>query len=215
MKICISFLILFLTVIQCFGQRNKVELSHYILPDFTNGTVIMKSGGKNVALLNYNSLTEEMIFDDKGKKLAIGPVEQIDTIIIEGRKFFPVQGKFVELLYHNEYELYAIHKCSVVEPGKPAAYGGTSQTSSTTSYSSIFAGGQAYELALPDGFTTKPYTDYYLKIDGKLNMFLSIRQLSKLFGDKSEQFKKYTKENKVNYEKQETLIALIKFMEEQ
>jgi hypothetical protein len=51
-------------------------------------------------------------------------------------------------------------------------------------------------------------------MDGKMNKFLSVRQLSKLFGDKSEQFKKYTKENKVNYEKQETLIALIKYMEE-
>jgi len=31
----------------------------------------MKSGIRNDALLNYNSLTEQMIFEKKGKKLAI------------------------------------------------------------------------------------------------------------------------------------------------
>jgi hypothetical protein len=213
MRKIILLLALILIVTPAFSQKKGVELSHYIFPEFIKGTVLMKAGGKNMTMLNYNSMTEEMIFDSNGKKLAMGMIEQIDTIYIDGRIFIPFEKKFVEIIYRNKYEFYAIHKCSVIDPGKPAAYGGTSQTSSTTSYSSIFSGGQAYELSLPDGFKTKPYTDYLLKKDGKLTTILSLRQLSKQFDEKSDQFKKYVKENKVNYENQKSLIGLIKFLE--
>jgi len=214
MKTILSLLILCL--IASFGQSqvHKVELSHYILPEFIKGTVLMKSGTKNSTMLNYNALTEEMIFDTNGKKLSISKLEEIDTVYIEDRKFFPLKDKFVELIYRNKFELYAVHKCSVIDPGKPAAYGGTSQTSSTTSYSSLSAGGQVYQLKLPDGYTTKPYTEYFLKKEGKLTMFVTMRQLSKLFSKKSDQFKKYIKENKVDIEDPDAVAGLVKYLEQ-
>ena len=196
-------------------QTLGVELSHYIFPEFVKGTVLMKSGVKNPTMLNYNSLTEEMIFDTNGKKLSIARLEDIDTVYIEDRKFFPINDKFVELIYRNKIELYASHKCSVIYPGKPAAYGGTSQTSATTSYSSLISGGQAYQMKLPDGYTTKPYNIYWLKRDGKMSLFINLRQLSKLFDDKSDRYKKYVKEHKVDYDKEESLVELIKDMEQQ
>jgi len=215
MKATFFIPILSLLVSTGYSQIHKLEISHYIFPEFRKGTVLMKAGGSQATMLNYNSLTEEMIFDQNGKKLAIGPVSQIDTIYIEGRKFFPLKEKFVEIIYHNKYDLYAAHRCRLVDPGKPAAYGGTSQTSSTTTYSTFMSGGQLYELSLPEGFGTNPYTDYWLKKDGKLSQFTSLRQLSKLFDDKPELFKKYVKENKVTYENQEGILALIKYMEKQ
>ncbi len=215
MKTTFLFLILFLLSATVFCQKRNNEINHYIFPEFKKGTVHMRKGGTNVSMLNYNSVTEEMIFDSNGKKLAIGPVDQIDTIYIDDRIFLPLENKFIELLYHNKYELFAAHKCSLIDPGKPAAYGGTSQTSATTSYTSIMAGGQIYQLALPEGIGTNPYTEYLLKKDDKLSPFLSIRQLSKLFDDKSDLFKKYVKDHKINYEKQESIVELIKYMEAQ
>jgi hypothetical protein len=174
----------------------------------------MKSGQKNPALLNYNALTEEMIFDSNGKNLAITKLEEIDTVYVDGRKFFPLNNKFVEIVYHNKYDLYALHKGSIVDPGKPSAYGGTSQTSSTTVYSSYFANGMVYNLQLPEGVETKASTDYWLKKDGKVTMFLTMRQLAKLFEDKSGPFKKFVKQYNVKYEDQEGLVDLIKFLEQ-
>lgn len=215
MKTITLFLILFLLTTTGFCQKNKKEINHYIFPEFVKGTVVMHSGTKNVTMLNYNAATEEMIFDEKGKKLAVSKLDEIEAFYIDERKFIPLQNKIVEIIYQNNYELYASHKCSVIEPGKPAAYGGTSQTSATTSYSSIVSGGQVYELSLPQGIETKAFTEYWIKKDDKVSNFLSIRQLSKQFSDKSDQFKKYIKENKVTYENQESVIGLIKFMEKQ
>ena len=198
----------------CFAQGRSVVLSHYIFPEFQKGTVLMKSGMKNITMLNYNSLTEEMIFESNGKKLAMAKLEEIDTVYVDGRVFFPLQNKFVEVLHRNKYELYAVHKCSITDPGKPAAYGGTSHTSSTTSISSISSGGQIYNLQLPDGFTTKPYTDYWLKKDGKMILCVSMKHLTKQFDEKSNLVKKFIKEHKTKFENPESLIELIKFLEQ-
>jgi hypothetical protein len=207
------FLILGLIADQSFGQRKAVEVSHYVYPEFIKGAVLMKSGVKNDAMLNYNALTEEMIFIKDGKNLAITRLEDIDTVYIGNTRFIILKNKFVEIIYHNKYDLYAGYKGSIVDPGKPAAYGGTSQTSSVTTYSTFLSNGQAYELQLPEGVETKGTTEYWLKKDGQVQLFLNIRQLARLFEDKSDLFKKYVKENKVKLENEESLVGLIKFLE--
>lgn len=210
----ITFVLIFsLLSAVCSSQVKVVELTHYLFPEFTNGVVLMKSGEKNEASLNYNSLTEEMIFDNRGVKLAIGQLELVDTIYIGGRKFFLLDNKFVELIYKSKSEVYAEYKCSVKDPGKPAAYGGTSQTSATTTYSSYFTGGQVYDLKLPEGYETKPFTHFWLKKNGKLNKFLTVRQLSKFYGEKENLIKAYQKTHEVKYDDQESILELIKFLD--
>ncbi|OFX52405.1 MAG: hypothetical protein A2066_21655 [Bacteroidetes bacterium GWB2_41_8] len=206
-------LIFSLLALVCSSQVKVVELTHYLFPEFTSGVVLMKSGEKNEALLNYNSLTEEMIFDNRGVKLAIGQLELVDTVYIGSRKFFLLNNKFVELIYKSKSELYAEYKCTVKDPGKPAAYGGTSQTSATTTYSSYFTGGQVYDLKLPEGYETKPFTHFWLKKDGKINKFLTVRQLAKLYAEKENLLKAYQKTNDVKYDDQESILGLIRFLD--
>lgn len=197
-----------------FAQVKIVEGSHYLLPEFSKGLVLMKSGIKNEAVLNYNTITEEMIFDTKGVKLALYQLDLIDTVFIEGREFIPIDGKFVEDIYIGESELYIEYKCSITDPGKPAAYGGTSHTSATTAYSSYFANGQLYQMKLPEGLKTKSYMEYWLKKNGNAIKFLNIRQLSKMFEeDKSGSFKDYIKKHQVKYTDRKSIIDLIKYME--
>ena len=95
-------------------------MNHYIFPEFTQGVVLMKNGIRNEALLNYNSLTEQMIFEKKGKKLAIGMNELgfVDTVFVKDRKFIALNGVFVELLSQSKWDLYIEHECKMEEHGK-------------------------------------------------------------------------------------------------
>ena len=215
MEHVLFLLILNLSLTVSYPQGNGTELTHYIFPEFTPGVVLMNSGKKHNALLNYNSLTEEMIFDDKGKKLAIGKEEQerVDTVYINDRKFFILNGNFVELIDHSEWDLYAGHKCSVKDPGKPAAYGMTSETSAVDSYSSMYSRGIMYELKLPDGFEVRPYIVYWLKKKEVLTKFVSIKQLMKFYDDKKVLFKEYVNNNDVKYDDPECILQLIKYLE--
>lgn len=212
MKRVFYLLILSLLVSAANSQEQKLGITHYLFPEFTKGVVLMKTGVKNETLLNFNSLTEEMIFENRGIKLALGQLEQIDTVYINGHKFFPLNGKFVELILHSKYDLYAEHKCKVKDPGKPAGYGGSSQTSATTTYSTFFSGSQVYDMKLPESVETNPYTFYWLKKDGELIKVVSMRQLSKIFVDKTGPFKKFTKEQHVSFDDQQSIIDLIRFL---
>lgn len=210
----ITILLVALYISLGFTQVKIVEDSHYLLPEFTNGLVLMKSGVKIEVLLNYNTITEEMIFDDKGVKLAMTQLDLIDTVFIVGKRFIPFDSKFVEDVYLGKSELYIEYKCSINDPGKPAAYGGTSRTSATTTYSSYFANGLLYQMNLPEGLETIPYVEYWLKKNEKVIKFLNIRQLSKMFEeDKSGSLKDYIKKHQVKYTDKKSIIDLIKHME--
>lgn len=215
MKRIVVVLLFTLILFSSFCQSQGVELSHYVFPDFTNGSVLMKSGQQHQALLNYNALSEEMIFVDKGTKLAISKEEKekIDTVYIKGRKFFVLDGRFLELIYRSGYELYAEHRCDVKYPGKPAGYGGTSETSSISTYSGVYSGGILYELRLPDDFSIKPYLIYWLMKDGKINKIVNLKQLNKVFGDRKDQIKEYVSSNKTDYNDMESMVGLIRYLE--
>ena len=212
MKRIFYLLILSLLVSVANSQEPKQGITHYLFPEFTKGVVLMKTGVKNETSLNFNSLTEEMIFENRGVKLALGQLEQIDTVYIRERKFFPLNGKFVELILHSAYDLYAEHKCKVKDPGKPSGYGGSSQTAATTTYSTFFSGSQVYDMKLPESVETTPYTFYWLKKDGELIKFVSMRQLSKVFEDKTSPFKKFVKEHHVSFDDQDSMVGLIRFL---
>ena len=214
MKTIIFILLFSFSFNSGYSQRGIKEITHYLFPEFTNGTVVMKTGLRNDMLLNYNSLTEEMLFIRNGKTLAMTSLEKIDTVFIENRIFIPMKKKFVEVVYHNHFDLYALHKAKVIDPGKPSAYGGTSYTAAITPISSYASGGQTYDLKVPEGSETQPEIEYWLKQDGKTTMFLSINQLSKLYKGKKSQFKQYVKVNRVKYEDQDSLVDLLKYMEE-
>jgi hypothetical protein len=213
--------ILFLSLIVCmsglssYAQSHVVEISHYLFPDFIKGSVFMKTGIRQETIMNYNTLTEEMVFQDKGKILAIGneSVANIDSIIIKDRKFIPVEGKFFEVLYESGHQILAEHKCRVNMPGSPVGYGGTSHTSSVTSVSSLQSDGLFYQLKLPDNYETKPYTNYWIQKEGELTIFINMRQLRRIYNNKRSLFDAFVKEHDVKYENEESLIRLINHME--
>jgi hypothetical protein len=217
MRLLIYLCAFYLSIATSYSQVKVTELSHYLFPEFTEGYILMKSGIKNEYLLNYNTLTEEIIFKNRGNTLAIGYTEMllIDSVVIADRKFFNLNDIFVELIYQLECDLYAENKCKVMYPGKPAAYDGTSQTSASSSFGSLESGNAFYDLKLPDDYEIRPYANYWLRKKGELNKFINLRQLMKLYTGKKRLFKSYVKTNDVKYENQASIIQLIKFMEMQ
>lgn len=211
----ILFFALISTSFSLFAQQQGVEVLHYIMPEFTKGEVLMKNGKINQALLNYNAATEEMIFDQNGQKLAFDEVtlSQVDTVFIQNRKFVLHNKKFVEVLYHNGYKLFVEYKCQIIPPGKPAAYGGSSETSSVTSYSSWMGNGTVYQLKLPDDYKTNTSLMYWFDNGKGMKNFSSLNQIKKLYKNQKDLYSTYTKDNKVDFKVAESVAALFHYME--
>lgn len=199
-----------------FAQPKQIVLSHYIFPEFTEGYVMMKGGRTQQMLLNYNSVTEEMVFKRGETILAIGKAEvkEVEYVTISGRKFVVLNDKFLELLYEGGKNIYAEHRCTVIPPGNPAPYGGTSQVSSVDRYSGLSAdGGLYYKLQLPDGYVVKPAINYVVRAGDKISKIYSLKQLRKVYQEKRDEFDKYVKDNNVKFDNITEIAALTAALE--
>lgn len=198
-----------------FAQEKSSTSAHYLFPEFKQGVVLMKSGKKNEALLNYNLVTQEMIFDQKGVKLAIGKDEVVfvDTVFLEGREFVLLDFKLVELLHNSTWQLYAEHNCKIRELGQSAGFGGTSETSAIRTHSSISAGGFLYELELPNNYKVDPYTHYWFNKNEKLKKIVNMKSLKKLYKSKRDLFNTFVDEHDVQYDNPKSIVELIEYLE--
>ena len=197
------------------SQAKQVETSHYIFPEFTKAEVLLKNGKKKYSMRNYNSLTEELVLERRGQKLAISKegLLNIDTVFFKDRKFIVLNEKIVELLSHSKWDLFVEYQCKIKEQGKASGYGGETKTGAIQASTSITAGSGSYQLKLPDGYELKSYTYYWFKKNGELNRFLSMRELKKLYKDRKDVFNAYVKEHATKYDNQESIIQLIEYME--
>jgi hypothetical protein len=210
------FLMLLFNPLAAQSLKKPISLSHYVFSDFIQGDVLKKTGAKEKALLNYNSLTEQMIFDQNGTRLALTQLFTIDTVYIANRKFIPVDSMFYEVLSsRSSISLYVKHKCSVSIPGTSIGYGMNTTTSSATPVSRLplGQGGAAYDLHLPDNYKINPQTKFFLKqLNDGLIEIRGVKQLSKVFPQKSQLIKNFADKNHVDFTDQDALIELLNFI---
>jgi hypothetical protein len=183
--------------------------SHYVLPDFMEGYVKMKNGRIETAFMDYNKLTEEMIFAKNGTLLALDSLEIIDTVSIESRKFVPHQKVFYEVLVKGPVSLFVQHKCNLIPAGQPAGYGGTTETGASRNLTSLTTSGRAYKLKLPRDYHVTDAPQYWMRKNGIFYKANTAGQITKGFPEKSKEIKQYIKVNKLDLKDPKDLVTLI------
>src|SRR6478609_3440463 len=149
---------LHLTIICCllgyviFAQGNAKQLTQYLFKDFAEGSVLQKSGTVTKTTLNYNTLTQEMIFKQGDQFLALDKLYEIDTVFLKNKKFVPAGEVFYEVGTLTPISLFIQHASEIIPPGGETGYG-KSQTSAITHVTDLKSSGRAYALSLPDDYT--------------------------------------------------------------
>lgn len=190
------------------------DLPQYLYPDFSTCRVKMKAGKDLSLMLNYNLITEKMVFFQKEKAYDLLNQSSVDTIFLNGSRFIPNEKVFYEVFPSAPVTLFIQHRGKIQEPGKPAAYGGTSQVSSSTYLSRIEMGGAVYNMKLQDDITVKYDPLYWVRVNDKMYSFSGEKQLLKIFPGKEEKIKQYIKKNKLKFEKREDLLKTWGFCNE-
>jgi hypothetical protein len=98
----------------------------FLFPDFTTGKVKMKNGSSQSIVLNYNTVSEKMVYEKDDKLYDMISTELMDTVFVQNSKFVPVGQVFYEVLLEAPVSLFVQHKGDLLPPGAPAGYGGTS-----------------------------------------------------------------------------------------
>jgi hypothetical protein len=200
------FLVYLLTGTTIFAQS---DTTHYVLPAFVTGSVKMKDGRTELAKMDYNKLTEEMIFEKDGVMLALDSLSAIDTVILESRVFVPYEKIFYEVMVKGPVSLFIEHRCNLLFAGTSSGYGGTSETGAAHSLSSLTNMGRAYHLKLPSDYHVTDATLYWIRKDGTFYKSNTVSQITKVFPDKSKEIKQFIKSRKLNLKNPVDLVTLI------
>lgn len=189
-------------------------LSQYLFPKFDSCQVKMTTGTINHAIANYNTLTGKMVFMKDNNPYNMTVTSFVDTVIIAGRKFVPVNGVFYEVLVDAPVSLYVYHKGNLEHMGAAAGYGGRSQTTAIDRISVLNTGDQFYNLKIPEEYKVKPSPVFWIGRDGQLSSFLSKRQLLKIFPDHEDELQQFIKDNRLKIDDPEDMIKLVYYCNE-
>jgi hypothetical protein len=197
------------------GQNEPVNpYPQLLFPAFTRSVLKMKSGKINSAMLNYNTVDEEMVFYQKGVYMVLDKPGEIDTFYLQNRKFVPVEKAFYEVAVIGPVSIYIQHKSRYAPVGSNTAYGLKSQTLGPTRVLTAQSGNQIRSIELPENVTVSPATVYWVRRNNEMHKFTTERQFLKIFPEKENEIKEFIKNSKLNLKSLEDLIKLGNFCNE-
>lgn len=195
------------------GQSNSDgSMPQYLFSKFSTSIVRLKNGQIQTQNMNYNTVTEKIVFTKGDKFYDLTNPEVVDTIKIEGFKFVPVGKSFYQVLYDGKINLYIQQVSSLLPAGKAVGYGGTSQTASAAYISTINLSGVQWNLKLPAEYIVVLKPVYWIRRGGEWSDFINEKQFLKLFPENTGIIKEHIKSDKVKFDKPESLIKLMAFI---
>jgi len=208
---------IYLLVLSCFHTLSaQEELGNgLLLPQFEQGTVVFKNGVRSPATLNYDMIQEQMLFlDVDNTVMRINKPLDILVVIIGERRFFPISsiGVFYEEIQAGKDSFFVERRASIVSQGKASAYGGYSQTQSSTSYGSWQSDmGGTVQLKADEKFKLDIKNTYYLKSGNNYKRFLTANSLGKLFKGHESEIKAFADEESINFRNLEDVVRLVEY----
>lgn len=189
------------------------KVPQYLFSAFADGIVVKKNGEKVVARLNYNIVTEEMIFIDNGMFLAMDGNASVDTVYLNNMVFIPAEKAYYELAFKGKIKLFVQFSGSARVEGKDVGYGGTSQTSRVTSYSAVGNGSVMYRMELPENLVIDRNITYFVELDGKMERFIGKRAFLNLFKNHKKELEAFIKEQNTDFENYTDVLTLINYLD--
>lgn len=207
--------VLMLCTIQlCAQTETGQNLEQYVFPEFSKSRVTMKAGKDLTLLLNYNTVTETMVFLQNGQFFDMTNPEAVDTVYLNNRRFIPIGKVFYEVVVNGAVSFFIQHKSDLRSPGMPAGYGGTTELAATKYVSNIKVSGAMYNVKLSDDYIVKPSTVNWVRVNDNYSSFYNERQFLKIFPEKADQLSKFIKESKIKITNYDDFIKLGNFCNE-
>ena len=194
-------------------DADAVNRSVFLFDGFIPGEAHFKDGTKQRVAFNYNTLFQQMIFQQNGTMAALVNISAIDTVYINSRKFVSVDSMFYEVrLEAASMPLYIRHVCDISTAPPSTPYGGNSQTGAVQRISSYrFGVATPYQLNVPDNYTVVLKNEFLVQQSGQFVHIKNFKQFSSLFPGKEKQIKAFVKENDISFSKQTDIEKLLVF----
>jgi hypothetical protein len=183
----------------------------FLFAEFSPGVVRMKNGEKIVLNLNYNIVTEKMVFRQKEQIFDMINYGAVDTVYIHQRKFIPSGKIFYELLISSPVTLFLQNKGTVKQPPRPAAYGGTSDVSSSDYINNIQLGNDRFRMANELKVSVYYAPILWVRKDDFMNAVVNKKQLAEIFEDREKEIREFIKTNRIEFGNRDHIMTLVNY----
>jgi hypothetical protein len=205
-------LTLIITLFSVAAQSNADgSMPQYLFPEFIKARILMKNGQLQEELMNFNTVTERMVYLKSSKYYDLVNPDMVDTVYFGNIRFITIGKYFYELLYKGSVTLLLQHKGSLFSAGAEVGYGGKSQLAATDYLSSVDLASGRFNLPIPADFVVQPSPVYWIKRKEELIDFTTEKQFLKVWPDKNGQIKEFIKENRLKTDKPEDMARIIEF----
>jgi hypothetical protein len=214
-SIAVSLLVALILSIPVEAQKNDDGSSpQYLFSEFSTGIVMMKNGLTQNARLNFNTVSEKVVYEKENEVYDLLNITMIESVIINNQVFVPVGKKFNELLLVAHIPLMVQYKGEILPPEKTVGYGGKSLVSSVETLTSVKLSMGYYNLKLPIDYSVKVEKVYVIKSGENSYSFANERQFVRLFPQKESELKGFIKQNHIKFENTSDIIKLVIFCNE-
>ena len=208
------FLVLILFSLNSLSAQ-KVVRDGLLFPEFEKGIVYLNNGLQQAASFSYDMLQEKMLFlGPDSTVLEIGNPLDVRVVVINNRRFFPVSstGVFYEEVTAGNGSFFIQRQAKMLSQGKALPYGGYSQTSSATSYSSLQDNRGSFVSLSPDEkFRLEIKNFYYLKSGKSYKNFFSAKTLGKLFKGHESEINEFANEQSIDFKKADDVARIVEY----
>jgi len=209
-KSAIIFLLFLVLPPQMQAQVDTIrDPEQFLFPEFTIGVARTLNGGKVVLNLNYNIVTEKMVFLQNGQIFDIANPLLIDTVFIERRKFIPSGKVFYEIVADGTVDFFIQHKGSVKKPPRPAAYGGTSEVSSSTYITTVRMGNDIFRMQEKAPLQIEDGSLFLIRKDYQMSLVTGKKSLLKIFEDRKGEIREFMGKSKFDSEDPDQIYKLV------
>ena len=191
--------------------EEKKEMPQYLFPEFSSCNVLFRDKQVLTQILNYNTISEKMVYELDGKYYDMMNPSLIDTVYLNGCRFVPVNKMFYEVILTEPYALFIQHKSNLISAGKPVGYGGTSQGVTSYYLSKHELSPEYINIQIPPNVRVNPIPVYWIRMKDEMLSFDNEKDFISLFPDKSKEIKEFIKANRIKIEKKDNLIMLVRY----
>jgi hypothetical protein len=201
MKNSVIFIILINFSINVNSQIiSEGSMAQFLFPNFSNGKVLMRNGDMRELIMNYNSLTEKIVYKQNDKYFDFINQDIADTIFIIDTKFISYSGILYQVLSSERIPCFVHYKGTLLPPGTPAGYGVNSQVSNTKLQTSFNTSSGTYNLELPKDYKVQIDLVYSLIVNDMMLNFSNKREFLKIFPGKADLLNQFIKKNKIMFD---------------
>lgn len=227
MKTCLLFLIMLMSYSNGWTQdstlisiragnsiKDVLAKDIFLYPEFISGKVFFRDGTKGMAMMNYNSLTDQMLFiDPHGDSLALQDENTIKFIALDKDTFYFDEGYKRLVANNNIVKVTEKKTWELVDIRKIGSHDRPTTTFAVTSYNSVTDRfGKTHDLLLNEDLVVRKKATYYF--GDRFNNFVPAnkKNLLALFPKEHSILTNYLKENKVNFDNRNDLEKVAQFV---